>query len=45
MRHNKVKIVWSIVAILLLVLVASVVYIHVSDAREQKQIVEDGEAC
>ena len=44
MRHNKVKIVWSIVAILLLVLVASVVYIHVSDAREQKQIVEDGEA-
>ena len=44
MRHNKVKIVWSIVAILLLVLGASVVYIHVSDAREQKQIVEDGEA-
>ena len=44
MRHNKVKIVWSIVAILLLVLVASVVYIYVSDAREQKQIVEDGEA-
>ena len=44
MRHNKVKIVWSIVAILLLVLVASVVYIHVSDTREQKQIVEDGEA-
>lgn len=44
MRHNKVKIVWSIVAILLLVLVASVVYIHVSDAREQKQIEEDGEA-
>lgn len=44
MRHNKVKIVWSIVAILLLVFVASVVYIHVSDAREQKQIVEDGEA-
>lgn len=44
MRHNKVKIVWSIVAILLLVLVASVVYIHVSDANEQKQIVEDGEA-
>lgn len=44
MRHNKVKIVCSIVAILLLVLVASVVYIHFSDAREQKQIVEDGEA-
>ena len=44
MRHNKVKIVWSIVAILLLVLVASVVYIHVSDTKEQKQIVEDGEA-
>ena len=44
MRHNKVKIVWSIVAILLLVLVASLVYIHVIDAREQKQIVEDGEA-
>lgn len=44
MRHNKVKIVWSIVAILLLVLVASVVYIHVSDTKEQKQIEEDGEA-
>ena len=44
MRHNKVKIVWSIVAILLLVLVASVGYIHVSDTKEQKQIVEDGEA-
>ena len=44
MRHNKVKIVWSIVAILLLVLVASLVYIHVSDANEQKQIAEDGEA-
>lgn len=43
MRHNKVKIVWSIVAILLLVLVASVVYIHVSDTKAQKQIVEDGE--
>ncbi|SFH66040.1 hypothetical protein SAMN04487830_10478 [Pseudobutyrivibrio sp. OR37] len=44
MRHNKVKIVWSIVSILLLVLVASLVYISISDTMEQKQIVEDGEA-
>ena len=44
MRHNKVKIVWSIVAILLLVLVASLVYISISDTMEQKQIEEDGEA-